>query len=118
MSPNASANIPFLKTKMSYAIGSLIGLSITIFLFSLYQEGFSWTILILCIGLILISLFIHSTTNNNLQVMHRLQDVLLKTNQGEFYHRITNTKGLGELGKVAWELNEMLDIIEFPSDFP
>jgi len=109
---NANANIPFLKTKISYAIGSLVTLSITIFLFSCYQYGLSWIILIQCIALILISLFINSTTKRNLQVMHRIQDVLLKTNEGEFYHRITNPKGLGELGKVAWELNEMLDIIE------
>ncbi|XBS22528.1 methyl-accepting chemotaxis protein [Methylomarinum sp. Ch1-1] len=41
-----------------------------------------------------------------------MQDVLTHTNQGELYHRVTQTKGLGEVGKVAWELNETLDIIE------
>jgi len=109
---NASANIPFLKTKMSYGMATLIGLSITIFISTTYLYEFSWIILIQCIGLSCTSVFIHSTTKKNLQVIQRIQDVLLKTNQGEFYHRITNTKGLGELGKVAWELNELLDIIE------
>ena len=47
-----------------------------------------------------------------MEAIAQIQNVLLRTNEGELYHRITNTKGLGEIGKVAWELNEMLDIME------
>ncbi|MDC9728853.1 MAG: methyl-accepting chemotaxis protein [Methyloprofundus sp.] len=107
-----SANIPFLKSKASYTLGSLILLAFSIFTSSLYLSGFSWFILIQCLAIIGVAIFAYRTTSNNLLVINHIQDVLLKTNQGDLYHRITNTKALGELGKVAWELNELLDIME------
>lgn len=107
-----SANIPFLKSKAIYTMCSLILLAFSIFTSSLYLSGFSWFILIQCLALICVSIFAYKTISKNLLVINRIQDVLLKTNQGDLYHRITNTKGLGELGKVAWELNEMMDIME------
>ncbi|NOQ16964.1 MAG: chemotaxis protein [Methyloprofundus sp.] len=109
---NQNANIPFLKSKVIYAVGTIIFLSLSIFATHYYLSGFSWLVLVQSLILIVISLFIYSTAKGNLFVLERMQEVLLKTNDGELYHRITNTKGLGELGKVAWELNETLDIIE------
>ncbi len=107
-----SANIPFIKSKATYTLASLILLAFSVFTSSLYLSGFSWFILLQCLALIIIALFSYKTTQKNLLVIGHIQDVLVKTNQGDLYHRITNTKGLGELGKVAWELNEMLDIME------
>ncbi|WP_404415612.1 methyl-accepting chemotaxis protein [Marinospirillum sp.] len=37
---------------------------------------------------------------------------LQKARVGEMHHRITNTEGLGEVGKVSWDLNDFLDLIE------
>ncbi len=38
--------------------------------------------------------------------------LLNEVKEGRFHSRITHTKGLGELGKIAWDLNEFLDIVE------
>lgn len=38
--------------------------------------------------------------------------MLLHANKGELHHRITHTKGMGEVGQIAWELNEFFDIVE------
>jgi len=108
----SSANIPFLNAKIAYAISGIIFLSLLIFAVHFYLYGFSWLILVPCTALIVIAWFIFRSINTTLKVLNNIQEILLKTNQGEFYHRITNTKGLGEIGKVAWELNEMLDIME------
>jgi len=108
----SSANIPFLKAKISYAISAIIFLSALIFSVNFYLYGFSWPNLLSCIALIIIACFIRRSVNTTLKVLNTIQEILLKTNQGELYHRITNTRGLGEIGKVAWELNEMLDIME------
>ncbi|MCF7971044.1 MAG: CZB domain-containing protein [Methylococcaceae bacterium] len=108
----SSANIPFLNAKITYAISGIIFLSLLIFGAHLYLYGFSWLILLPCAVLIAIGWFIFTSVNTTLKVLNTIQEILLKTNQGELYHRITNTKGLGEIGKVAWELNEMLDIME------
>jgi len=109
---NSNANIPFLKAKIFYTITAIFIVSLSILASHLYLNGFSWLILIQCLALMVIAYLIHRTTKTNLAVLNDIQDILIKTNQGELYHRITNTKGLGELGKVAWELNEMLDIME------
>lgn len=109
---NSSANIPFLKSKVIYAVSSIIFISLLIFATHLYLSGFSWFILAQCLMLIIIATFIQSTAKINLKVISQIQEILIKSNQGELYHRITNAKGLGETGKVAWELNEMLDIME------
>ncbi|SFC31332.1 Methyl-accepting chemotaxis protein (MCP) signalling domain-containing protein [Marinospirillum celere] len=37
---------------------------------------------------------------------------LQKARVGEMHHRITHTAGLGEVGKVSWDLNDFLDLIE------
>lgn len=44
--------------------------------------------------------------------MQRIQQLLIKTQSGELHHRITKTKGMGEVGLIAWELNEFLDQVE------
>jgi len=47
-----------------------------------------------------------------LKTLNRMEEVILACRSGNLHYRVTNTKGLGEVGKVAWELNEFLDIVE------
>jgi len=109
---HSSANIPFLRTKLNYAVSVICLFSIVLFGFCTYQYGFSWIILGLVTPFFLVSYYISSSLGKPFVALARIQDVLLRTNEGELYHRITGTKGLGEIGKIAWELNEMLDIME------
>lgn len=44
--------------------------------------------------------------------MIQIYVTLRHANNGELYHRICKVKGLGGVGKVAWELNEFLDLTE------
>jgi len=41
-----------------------------------------------------------------------IDQALQKARVGEMHHRITHTEGLGEVGKVSWDLNDFLDLIE------
>ncbi len=107
-----SSNIPFLRTKVSYAATGIILFSLAQLAYTLISHGFSWLALILAVPLPLIASEVWKTAQRNLEVLERMENVLLCTNRGELYHRITGTRGLGELGKVAWELNETLDIME------
>jgi len=109
---HSSANIPFLKTKINYIVIANCLLAITIFSFSTFQYGFSWVILALTTALLVVAFCMWRSIQKPMEAITRIQTILLRTNEGELYHRITNTKGLGEIGKVAWELNEMLDIME------
>ncbi len=107
-----SANIPFLHQKFNYAISIIVASSILCFLSSLYVVGFSWLIAFWMLPFFGVAVYLKKTVDQMLDALGRIHEVLCKTNQGEFHHRIIETKGLGELGKVAWELNETLDIFE------
>jgi len=45
-------------------------------------------------------------------VMRRVSELMEETVAGRFGQRITNIPRMGEIGKVAWEFNEMLDQLE------
>lgn len=109
---HSSANIPFLKTKINYAVLALCLLAISIFSYSTFQHGFSLIMLGLALSIIFVAFCVWRSIQNPIAAIDKIQTVLLHTNQGEFHHRITETKGLGEIGKMAWELNETLDIME------
>lgn len=109
---NSNANIPFMATKVNYAFIGIVLFTLLQFAYSVYQCGFSWVALLLTIPPITIAIYILRSGQQYLNVLEQMQIVLLRTNQGELYHRITGTRGMGEVGKVAWELNEMLDIME------
>ena len=107
-----SANIPFLKTQVAYTVAGIFFCTGALFTFILFNIGFSWIALSLVTPLPVLAYKIWTTTKRNLDVLQRMEEVLVLTNRGELYHRVTGTRGLGEVGKVAWELNESLDIIE------
>ena len=107
-----SAHIPFLKTRVNYTVAGILVFSGLLYAYLLFAHGFSWIVLALMIPLPVAALDIWRNAKQNLDIIDRMEEVLRSTNRGELYHRITNTRGLGELGKVAWELNETLDILE------
>jgi methyl-accepting chemotaxis protein len=107
-----SADIPSLKNKINYAVVTVFLLVILSFFYTTYQTGFSWINLCFTILLCASGIYILKIAKAPLNTLDQIQNVLLHSNNGELYHRITNTQSLGEAGKVAWELNEMLDIME------
>ncbi len=109
---NQNANIPFLNTKINFIVTSIIILSLLQFGIICYQYGFSWYYLLFALALSAIGFYFLIMSRPYMAVLDKMQTILIRTNQGELHHRITNAKGLGEVGKVAWELNEMLDIME------
>ena len=109
---NSNANIPFLKAKVNYAVTGIIALALANDIFHSYTDGWSWVMLFFNLSLIIIATAMLRSSQRYLNVVASIQNVLLRTNKGELYHRITGTRGMGELGKVAWELNETLDIME------
>lgn len=108
----SNANIPFLRSKVNIAVGTIMLLTATALAYNTFLMGFSLVMICLLTPLLGIAFYIWRTTHNSLQLITKMQSVLLRTNNGELYHRITGAKGMGELGVVAWELNEMLDIME------
>ena len=61
---------------------------------------------------ILLSFHVHRQTSRMFAILGILKEQLSYANKGELYHRATRTPGMGEIGLVAWELNDFMDLIE------
>jgi len=111
-SRKASANIPLLKTKFKMYAIALALLAFSMFIYVFVLHGFDWFILIFAMIISIISATVWTGFNGYLTTLAIMNDNLLMANKGHFIKRITKTKGQGEVGKVAWELNEFFDILE------
>lgn len=107
-----SRGVPYLYARMKWvvALSNLI-LLITLISIAVIHQPHWWLVipLILSAGLSYYALRITAFAFNALA---RINDTLVVANQGDFSTRITSVAGLGEVGKVAWELNDLLDRVE------
>jgi methyl-accepting chemotaxis protein len=106
------AYMPTLKTRsILYAIVKIsIALVIPTYVFIQFQ--FDWVVLTLSGVLLILALNTYIQAGNYLKVLSEISNKLSEANKGVYSYRISGCKGLGEIGKVAWELNELFDILE------
>lgn len=107
-----SSRIPFLQTKASIAIwGAACIISINNGLVFVLSEPSMW----LLVSPIIVSVFAvfgHQTVSNVFTTLEQVFQTIRESNRGSFHKRIVKTVGMGELGMVAWELNDFLDYVE------
>ena len=46
------------------------------------------------------------------KTLNLIHEMLSEARKGHTYYRIVDTRGLGEVGQVVWELNDFLDLVE------
>ncbi|WP_293267596.1 methyl-accepting chemotaxis protein [Neptunomonas sp.] len=107
-----SAGAPFLDARIKTYCYSFIGISLisSFYITYAYEINAIWLI-----PPLLTSYIVYRLLVNTGYVFHALQQIhqtLEKANRGEFDARITRTKKLGEVGKIAWEVNDFLDKVE------
>jgi len=107
-----SANIPLLITKLKLYVSILSVVAFTIFVYVFFMHGLDWFILVSTIIIAFIAIKIFMAFSVYLKTLSNINNVLIMANKGQLTKRITGTQKLGEIGKVAWELNEFLDILE------
>jgi hypothetical protein len=93
---NSNANIPFLRTKLNYAVAATVLFAVAAFIYTLINHGFSWLMLGLLLPLPVVALDAWQAGKQCLLVLERIEEVLRHTNQGQLYHRVTKTRGMGE----------------------
>jgi len=107
-----SSSIPLIKTQLQIvAIATFLSI-ITLFAYSTFINGFDWVIGTLSTVILTVITIAFINSSKQVVVLVQLQTLLSKVGDGELHHRIVNMKGMGELGKVAWELNEFIDEVE------
>ena len=112
MRAGISRRVPFLNSQFRLA-SALFSLN-TIFLASWVtsQHGFEWVVWVFPVLSVVFSMFTWLHFNKPIEIIELMQKVLMDSRKGQLHRRVTDTAGLGELGKAAWELNEFLDLIE------
>ncbi|TWH64912.1 methyl-accepting chemotaxis protein [Azomonas agilis] len=107
-----SAGAPFLATGIKILAVSMLAIAVltTGIGIGLYDASFWW---LLNPALMLIPLLILlQRAERVLLTLKVIFETVHEANTGAFDRRITNTKKLGEVGKIAWEINDFLDKVE------
>jgi len=98
---SVSRNVPFLNTKFLIVC---VFFTISMVLFSaieVFRSGMYWENLVFPILAALFSGYAWRQSKRPVDGLNQIYDALRKARRGELLHRITNTAGLGEVGKVA-----------------
>lgn len=103
---------PLLRTKVHYAACATAGIAILFALWLLVRYGLHLDVLLLPTLMLALGWVGYRQMRPYLETLDRIYQTLKKCRQGELHHRITKVYALGEVGKVAWELNELLDQCE------
>ncbi|EOC1794655.1 TPA: hypothetical protein ACOJPC_000318 [Vibrio fluvialis] len=107
-----SKNILLLRQKFLVLccvfVAVIIGLSIA----NIFLYGFNWLNLVVPVFTVGFAFYAYRDQIRPIMVLGRICDALEEAKQGNIHVRITQTKGLGEVGQVAWALNDFLDIVE------
>ncbi|USD66917.1 methyl-accepting chemotaxis protein [Vibrio sp. SCSIO 43136] len=103
---------PMLHTKLKIYVAVSVVCAIYLIWHALVDHDLDWPMIFVAIILLASSVKVSSSMSKYLTTLEKINDILLDANRGYLSGRITKAKGLGEVGKVAWELNEFLDILE------
>ncbi|WP_413282905.1 methyl-accepting chemotaxis protein [Vibrio sp. MA40-2] len=109
---NVSKGIPLINKKFLLVCLVFISVILTLVFFNSYIYGFNYLSVSMLVLSVFFSIYAYYDHKTYIQALHRLKEVLDSACEGDTHIRITNTKGLGEIGHVAWALNDFLDIVE------
>ncbi|MCG6217291.1 methyl-accepting chemotaxis protein [Vibrio furnissii] len=111
-SSHISKNILLLRQKFQLLCGVFVALVIGLSIANIALYEFNWLNLVGPAFAIGFTLYAYHDQKQPILVLGRICDALEEAKRGNIHVRITQTKGLGEVGQVAWALNDFLDIVE------
>ncbi|GLR64805.1 methyl-accepting chemotaxis protein [Marinospirillum insulare] len=110
-SPHVSKGIPFLGSKFLIVCIIFNFLTLVTALAAYFSSSWVWIVVPSVLAL-LFTVYVARYSHKPLMTLSLIYSALQKARVGEMHHRITRTKGLGEVGQVSWDLNDFLDLIE------
>jgi len=108
----SSTRIPFLNTRFKVALLANISLMIFTCGYVYYFISNDFLLLIPVAIALVITGIAYKTSNSVFIVLEAINNTLESASEGNFSARITQVAGMGEVGKTAWELNDLLDRME------
>ena len=107
-----SASIPFLKTLCQAAL--IINLLIILSAFTLihyFQLATIWFAIPAAVSAV-VTILGYKLTTSTFTILLSINKSLEAASAGDFSQRIIRVKGMGEIGRIAWELNDLMDRLE------
>ncbi|MFN6961750.1 MAG: hypothetical protein ACK4N6_05855, partial [Rhodocyclaceae bacterium] len=108
---NASRGIPFVRQRLFFGLVLIVAVD-TVLAGWLYWLQSQAMLLILPVVTAALAFWLYHWATKPLETLQRISEALEEAKCGNTHVRITGTKGLGEFGKVAWQFNDFLDIVE------
>ncbi|QEL66314.1 hypothetical protein OTERR_28380 [Oryzomicrobium terrae] len=110
--PASRQNIPFLSTQLKLLLVFLNALVIAAVVLAYLVPDCLLALAIIPVVALTITGVAIRAARRPFRVLMVIHEQLAHARQGELHHRATETRGLGEIGLVAWELNDLLDLVE------
>jgi methyl-accepting chemotaxis protein len=107
-----SSGTPFLDKQFRIFCLVFVALVAALAAWQITLFGLSAPSLVIPVLAIAFSVYAWRCFDRPLRTLAQMEQVILSCRRGDLHQRITSTRGLGEVGKVAWELNELLDTVE------
>ncbi len=107
-----SSGTPFLEKQFRIFCLVFVALVVALAGWQFALFGFSAPSVVIPLLAIAFSAYAWRCFDRPLRTLAQMEKVILSCRRGDLHQRITSTRGLGEVGKVAWELNELLDTVE------
>ncbi|MBI5780106.1 MAG: CZB domain-containing protein [Rhodocyclales bacterium] len=108
----ASRTIPFIWQRVRLVSLAYVVLILGLAIHSLWQHGPTLLNVAAPLAAIAFAWYAYRWITQPLKALARMSEAFAQAKQGCLSVRITRTKGLGEIGKIAWELNDLLDVME------
>ena len=112
LNSHVSKNIPFIRQKYAITCIVFVLISIVVAMWNYLEFGFAMVDIVSPAISILFALYAWRDHVRPIKALDKVHYTLEEARKGNTYIRVTETKGLGEIGKVAWALNDFLDIVE------
>ncbi|MBF0472005.1 MAG: CZB domain-containing protein [Gammaproteobacteria bacterium] len=109
---NQSKNIPLIRTQFLIFCISINFIVLLGVVYESLRYDFNYPLLTFPLVTALFTFIAWKKITHLLDSIYRVEEIITKAANGEFHHRITNTVGLGCLGKLSWAINDLLDNIE------
>ena len=107
-----SGNIPFIKSQINLVMGSFVLLVWVFGLSSFYELGFSYSIMMAMLLVVPMAIYFAIRCKRPLNVLQEVHKAINEAKKGNTHYRVTNTRGMGEVGVIVWDMNDLLDLIE------
>lgn len=107
-----SRKVLLLRHKFIFLCTFFVVATISLSAYNVYLNGLNAVDVVIPVIASVFAIYAYLDHQHPIMVLSKIRHALNEATKGNIHVRITDTKGLGEVGHVAWAVNDLLDIVE------